>query len=240
MTLKCNNFKVLNPILHCRGELYQKIADCSRKTWMSVRNEDVFSFFYQGGKETYFDGDTLNLDAPDGFGENREYVSSVKMIKAFEYCLENFDFDFLLRTSASTYVNYDSLIKLVDNLSVEDFYYGGSVGGKYWGDEWIPWVLGHSVLLSKKFVELVIKNKTLFLDFKYIDDVALGALAKNLKIKPKKLPLQKWVRDEDEAQNSVFPPTIRCKPLTGHKARNKKIYLTRITRLYNILYKRYN
>tara|TARA_B110000444_G_scaffold260638_1_gene308413 strand:- start:1279 stop:2544 length:1266 start_codon:yes stop_codon:yes gene_type:complete len=188
--------KILNPILHAKTDKFERIANISRKTWMSNKHKDIFSFFYTGGSQkTYIDNDILHLDCEDTWipGDltiNR--VSTIKMIKMLEFCFNNYDFDFIFRTSNSTFVNYVNLFNCIDEISTKEFY-GGLLtdsGKKFHSNnEDISYALGHAVILDKKFIELILNNKNRLLEYNMIDDIALGKFALESNIKPIHIPL---------------------------------------------------
>lgn len=188
--------KILNPILHANQKKFESIANISRKTWMSNKHKDIFSFFYSGGSQkTYIDNDNLHLDCEDVWGPGDgsvNKVSSLKMMKMFEFCFNNYDFDFIFRTSNSTFVNYVNLFNCIDEISTNEFY-GGLLtdsGKKFHSNnEDISYALGHAVILDKKFIELILNNKNRLLEYNMIDDIALGKFALEFNIKPTHIPL---------------------------------------------------
>lgn len=237
-------FKVLNAILHADIELYEDIANCSRNTWMKNTKEDVFSFFYKGGaKNNYIDSDVLHLNAPDYWmSGGSEHVSCLKMLKAFDFCLKNFDFDFLLRTASCTYVNYDLLLNFLKELP-EDFQYGGRVASNLFEGKPIRWVLGHAVLMSKSFIEIVVENKLKIMSYKLIDDISLGKLAQEKNINASsidRIGFEKWILDQEKL-NLVkdLPVCIRCKPTKLPKDMRRQNWLDHTCGLFETINDRF-
>lgn len=245
--MKKHKCKILNPILHCQHPLYDGIASCSRKTWLSNKHNDVFSFFYFGSQnldQNKIDGDKLFLKCLDRWPQGGlAYVSTNKMLMALEFCLDNFDFDFLLRTSSSTYVNYNSLVDFTNKLP-DDFAYGGALGKKNFPPKHqaVRYALGHAVLMSKHFIEHVVEKKDLIISYDLVDDAALGKF-----VKENDIPITnfghnsdfcKWFLGVDDVKKCKKIPTLsRCKPL-GEKTKNHNNWLTHTCELFNVIHKR--
>lgn len=242
--------RILNPILHCEKQcdLYKQIAECSRKTWLSKKHSDVRSFFYFGAEnyeelqDSYLEGDKLFLKSPDSWRDGgAKHVSLIKMIKAFEFCLDNFDFDFLLRTASGTYVDYDNLVDFTNKLP-DDFSYGGVFMRKHFNERLVAYACGHAVLMSQKFVKSIIENKDLLLSYGLIDDAALGHFASESNIKgtcfrssfePK---FEHWFLSVDEVKNSKqIPVCSRCKP-RGELSRYGHTWLPHTCGLFNTIH----
>lgn len=156
------NFKILNSILHADLELYNKVSCISRSTWMKSKHKDIFSFFYQGGSDkTELIEDVLYLDCEDVFEHDKPgalpvgVLSYRKMLLMFEYCLQNFDFDFIFRTSSSTFVNYNLLSNFLKTKKPYKFY-GGCVRRGI--QKFPPYIHGHAILISRDLVELFVAN----------------------------------------------------------------------------------
>lgn len=215
-----NRFQILNPILHCNHPKFNRIANVSRSTWMRENTQNsIFSFFYQGGSEkSCLINDILNLSCEDFWQERSvSYVSTIKMIKMFKYCLESFSFDFLFRTSSSTYVNYRLLLEHCKNIKPNS-YYGGKVVTNNCNDTYnedIKYCLGHGFILSRDLVELLVSNQDELLSYALIDDLAVGKFTMNRNIEAKSTDMQKYRSFEPFAIEELTPIYAhRCKPPT--------------------------
>lgn len=239
--------RILNPILHCEKQcdLYKEIAECSRKTWLSNKHSDIRSFFYFGAEnyeelqDSYLEGDKLFLKCPDNWVDGGlNYVSILKMVKAFEFCLDNFDFDFLLRTASGTYVNYDNLFNFTNQLP-DDFSYGGIFIGNHFNEQPVVWAAGHAILMSQKFAKLVVENKDLLLSYNFIDDVALGLFASESNIQTtcfRGSKFEHWFLSVDEVKNSKeIPVCSRCKP-RGELSRHVHTWIPHTCELFNTIH----
>lgn len=94
----------------------------------------------------------------------------IKTLEAFEASLKNFDFDYIYRTNASSYIDLDGLNEFLRNKPIANFYAG--VVGNYQG---ISFASGCGYFISRDLVEKVIQKKNRW-DHSYIDDVSLGKL----------------------------------------------------------------
>ena len=164
-------FKVLNPILHCNSFKYNEIANVSRRTWMINSGNEILSFFYQGGSESnYMDNDILNLKCEDSWSNPSEAIkiSTIKMLLMFEY--------FLIRSSNSTFIHFDVLLKKLNNIDNIEFYGGqiNEVKNNFSNDKKVAYALGQCFMLSNDLVKSCVENKEFLINSNMIDDIALG------------------------------------------------------------------
>ena len=99
----------------------------------------------------------------------------LKTIMAFEWALENIEFEYLIRPTPSSYVNFSYLQKLYDEkLSNQKFLYAGTVQTIEYKDKPnVQFVSGSTLILNKPCVELIVENKDKW-DHDLWDDVALS------------------------------------------------------------------
>ena len=109
----------------------------------------------------------------------------LKTIMAFEWALENIEFEYLIRPTPSSYVNFSYLQKLYDEkLSNQKFLYAGTVQTIEYKDKPnVQFVSGSTLILNKPCVELIVENKDKW-DHDLWDDVALSKVMYELNIKP--------------------------------------------------------
>jgi hypothetical protein len=99
-----------------------------------------------------------------------------KTINSIEYILDNpkfFTFDFIFRTNLSSVLNLKLFYEMV-LLDKNNLDYAGVIG--YYNK--IQFASGAGFIMSKKSCEKIISEKDL-LDYKYIDDVAIGFFFNN-------------------------------------------------------------
>ena len=151
-----------------------------KNTW--GKDERVNIIYYQGGEnKTFLDKDTLKVAAPLTF----ERVSE-KGLKAFEWILENIDFDVVYRCTTTTYLDIDNLIAFLEDKKMDNFLCGVTNTFPHHPetpeDEKITFVSGAGCFFSKDVVKKLVENKKSY-DFSLLDDVAIGKLLiKNLEV----------------------------------------------------------
>lgn len=207
--------KILNPILHADLDLYNRIRDVSRATWISRKHDEIFSFFYQGGSDkTELVKDILYLNCNDNFNANGPNVSYIKMLLMFQFCLQNYNFDFLYRVSNSTFVNYNLLSKFLKNTRAEKLYTGCcryNIGPKR---DFPPYIHGHAILISRDLVEMFVNNtEDHILKEGWHDDVILGDFLgrNNINFYDQPDLMKPYNPDNKEPQELMI--SHRCKPM---------------------------
>ena len=107
-----------------------------------------------------------------------------KTLLAFEWLLNNRNFDYLVRPTPSSYINFRNLHEFISkNLINEEYVYCGKIQSTNDNDNnKFSFVSGSTFILNKKSVEKILKNKDLW-DNSYWDDVALAKLMEKLDIK---------------------------------------------------------
>lgn len=97
-----------------------------------------------------------------------------RTLRAFEFALNNFEFEYLARTNSSSYLDVRGLALHLPRESSSGVIHG--LTGR-WGRSTYP--SGALYIMSRADVETVINNKERWIH-EYIDDVALGLLAKEV------------------------------------------------------------
>ena len=109
----------------------------------------------------------------------------LKTIMAFEWALENVEFDYIIRPTPSSYVNFSYLQKLYrEKFFNQEFLYSGTVQTiEYQDKPNVQFVSGSTLILNKPCVELIVENQHKW-DHDLWDDVALSKVMHELNIKP--------------------------------------------------------
>jgi hypothetical protein len=102
-------------------------------------------------------------------------------LSALDYITSNFDYDFIVRTNVSSYWNTSRLITVLNSMPRTDLFMG-LVGTTSIHDFQLNFVSGAGMIMSRDVVEKILLNR-FSLDFSYIDDVAIGILARELELK---------------------------------------------------------
>jgi hypothetical protein len=95
-----------------------------------------------------------------------------KFIIALEYCLNNFEFDFIQRISCTSYVDVPKMVNYINTLPKTKVYDGAK---NMYNHEYY-FITGHNVLMSRDTVEILVKHKNEYLALPYPEDLATGRL----------------------------------------------------------------
>lgn len=141
-----------------------------RKTW--GKDERVKVIYYQGGsKENYLDGDILYLNAGTSIDDTCE-----KLLAALEWINKNEQFDFIFRTTTTSYLDIDNIFEYLYLNKSENFYAGILDYYPPTADEKTKksrFLSGAGYFISKNIVSLLVSNLSK-IDKELWDDVAIG------------------------------------------------------------------
>jgi hypothetical protein len=109
----------------------------------------------------------------------------LKTIMAFEWALENVEFEYIIRPTPSSYINFPYLRKLYgEKFFNQKFLYAGTVQNiEYQDKPNLQFVSGSTLILNKPCVELIVENQDKW-DHDLWDDLALSKVMHELNIKP--------------------------------------------------------
>tara|TARA_Y100000389_G_scaffold203953_1_gene254244 strand:+ start:1550 stop:2455 length:906 start_codon:yes stop_codon:yes gene_type:complete len=165
-------------------------------TYPAKRNSKAQKLIYKNKKNDfnaiwYKGNDSLMLPKQGYSLKNNDLVLNCsndtramgeKTLLAFDWALKNYDFEFLIRPTPSSYINVNYIEKLVKKDLKDDILYAGTVhefeeknGNKF------NFISGSTLLLNKKCVQLIVENKNLW-NHNYWDDVALADLLLKLDV----------------------------------------------------------
>ena len=186
--------------------IYDNLENAVRNTWGTLK-DDRWEIFYLHSnpkiEKPYLDGDKF-------YAKTQENLNSIghKMIQAFDFFSNNYEFDYIFRTNLSSYVD---LPKLATILESKNFNYDGVVG-KAAG---IQFASGAGYVLSKNLVNYVINHKQ-YWNHSLIDDLALGRLMNDNKIfPPGELTRQTINRVSEKIDLNQYH--YRCKQTNRHE-----------------------
>lgn len=147
------------------NQLFQKAS------W--VRQIKYPVLFYFGGSETInIKKNNLNLTSSKKFEDMGR-----KTLEAFEYVKQNYDFDFILRTNNSSYIDPISLEFFIESIKSENF-----VGGVIGEQNNSKFVSGAAYLIDNSILNLILENQDQW-DHTLLDDLAISKLLENHNIK---------------------------------------------------------
>jgi hypothetical protein len=168
--------KIIILIIAQKKQPYIELEAACRNTWASVNHPDIQILYLhaQPNVISHIDNDELIVNGEEGL-----YNIGYKTIKAFEYCLNNLEFDYIYRTNLSSYVDQVGLYKYANTCPLDDVYNG--VIGNY-ND--ISFASGSGYLISKNLVKYTVTNKNEWNHIDFIDDVSLAKVLKSNNISP--------------------------------------------------------
>ena len=123
-----------------------------------------------------------------------------KLLAMYKYVLKNYEFDYLFRTTSSSYVRTIELSKASEILP-RNKYYGGAI--PYEGARFAA---GNNVLMSRDLVERIAKKKTV-VNPTIIEDVSLGNYMNSIGVKLS--PLSQINIDSIERLNSISDKELK-------------------------------
>lgn len=175
---------------------YQMINNASMETWMVSSHPNVKMFMYCGnygengvlykdliepgcvefGKELVCNCTDLSMGVDD---DKTVDYRSVKFIEALEYCLQNYEFDYIFRTGNTSYVDVNGMYETIDKLPRTGVYGGQKC--KIEGQDW-SFIAGHNTILSRDLVEKLVNDKHLFINGgDTYEDIYIGKVITNIR-----------------------------------------------------------
>ena len=143
---------------------FQLMTDAMRKTWASHRTDKFDTKFYYGT--------TQNMKAPSGQvvlrGNNiicgvREGYPTIltKTLMAFDYALKKWEFEYIFRCCASSFIVPKNLIKFIKDKPKKRLYCGKT--GKHGPYKFIT---GSGYFISRDMVRMLVNNKNRMMSYK--------------------------------------------------------------------------
>lgn len=192
--------RILVLVLAARAWPYPILIRTIKRTWASVDVDGVSVLFYFGGDRLALHGRDLYLPVTDALPAGR------KTIACFEQVLEAHDFDLILRTNASSYVDLPNLRTWAQRHHGAARFYAGHPG---WFGE-LPFASGAGYVLSRDLVRLVVDRQGEW-DHQLPDDIALADLLARHGVAPVHAPRIDYTssRQVEKIDTSQF--LFRCK-----------------------------
>jgi|TARA_Y100000389_G_scaffold149126_2_gene148383 hypothetical protein len=140
------------------NQIFQKAS------WVRQSKYPVL-FYFGGSHKSHVEKNNLYLKSSTKFVDMGR-----RTLEAFEYVNQNYDFDYILRTNNSSYIDSIALEKLVESLSSENFC-GGHIGEQ----DKSKFISGAAYMIDKSILNLILENKDKW-DHSLIDDIAISRL----------------------------------------------------------------
>ena len=190
-------------VLFSKGPDYDEMYKITRDYYRRFDNVLTIYYLFSGKEEgePYLDGDILYLPGKE------TYLPGIldKTMGTFSYVRKNYpDYDYYLRTNISTIVDINRLLEKLDK---EHISYGGGLLhiGKGYRDpscgiendryEGLTYVWGTAILFSNEMFKRFVDHSNQ-IDRSVIDDVAIGKLAIDLKIKATEISVEQNIKNK--------------------------------------------
>ena len=174
--------KVLILVLSSDTYPSKRNSKVQKNTWAKELPDNFEAIHYKSGNKTYIKENDLIVKA----GKKTNEIG-YKNFRAFEWVLENKQFDYLFRTNTSSYINISELEKFIKDIDKGNskYIYSGKIINlkKSTNNEVVQFVSGAGILLSKNSLQSLVDNQNLF-DHNEWEDVGIGKLFNLIDIFP--------------------------------------------------------
>ena len=182
---------------HKDNGVYDTFYDTQKKTWVSTEIENVNVFHVFGnnncdeivGNEIHVNVDDDRYYNGNGY-RNSPLSATLKTIKAFEL-VKNMDYDFLLRTTLTSYIDKGLVLELLKNKPLRNYYggYTGVVHTNIRGEKinTVNYASGSCMVFSKDVIDIILNNKNMINNDNLLDDVAIGSCLNKENIIPESI-----------------------------------------------------
>ena len=159
--------KVLISVLTMDEEPYISLENKIRETWLlDAKAENIDVIFYFGNVTDNPKENRLFLPINESWG-----TINKKTFLMFEHIKKNFEFDFLIRTNSSSYIDIKNLLNFLKDKPTNN-YYSGKLGNRH---NQYQFGAGSCYILSRDLLDYIVDNENLW-DFHLPDDVAVAAI----------------------------------------------------------------
>jgi len=143
-----------------------------KKTYLTkeYKNVEIYPFYGHPGKTQLLNGELL-LNCPDNY-------LTTKTLLAFEYAINNMQFDYLIRPNVSTYININKLYEYLLKQSRTNYYAGPKLNILN-----VEYPSGTFMVYSKDIVKKILEGKNMINDNQYADDWCIGKYLQSQNIK---------------------------------------------------------
>lgn len=160
--------KCLIMVLSSDWPPYDRLMNVSMETWDSVKVKGLETIFYCNGEGKQNTDKVIYIPGPTDI-----FSMGKKTLKAFEWALNNKEFDYICRPQANAYIHKPELIKYVQTLPDSNVF----TGLECVGPPRFRW--GVAICLSRDIVQKIVDNKDKW-DHSKMEDVAMSELADSL------------------------------------------------------------
>ena len=165
----------------------KKNSDMQKKIFFEQDFDKKLTYWYKAGLETEMRGSRFKTFENDLLINTDDGTTNMglKTLMALEWLEENKNYDFVVRPTPSSYLNFNNLYNHIStSFNGVEYVYSGKIqstndnaGNK------INFVSGSTLILNRNTVLKILQNRDLW-DHSYWDDVALYMLLRELEITP--------------------------------------------------------
>ncbi len=166
--------KVLILVVSSQHSPYDVMPYTSLSTWDSIEVENIETIYYFGNPIKENNDKFIYFDVQECY-----QTMGKKTLLAFEWALQNKEFDYVLRANASTFVDKKKLIEYIQSLPDENVANGLVVTEGHQYEH--TWLWGLHYILSKDVVQKMVEAKDR-LDVTVMDDVGLSKMLHELNV----------------------------------------------------------
>jgi len=180
-----NDLKIATMVISSNTYPAVRNSKMQKKLFLNGSFSNNLTFWYQAGDQKELNGNKFNLIENDLFIDTSDSTLNMgmKTLLAFEWLEQNYEYDFVVRPTPSSYINHDNLVNFIKSNLLDDKYiYAGKLqttNNKY--KEPIDFISGSTLILNRASVQRILENKNKW-DHSYWDDVALSILMSYLNI----------------------------------------------------------
>ena len=162
--------KILILCMSCNQKIFKYQEEVCRNTWIKRAKElDIDLYIYTSSNKDYIDNDKIYCDCPDDL--THTFEKTIKAISQLNYK----EYDFILRTNLTTYINCDLLIKYCEYMKKENS--NISCGDLMLKDNHLIY-RGNSLIMTPEIWEYIIDNPS---NESLHDDLAITEILKDYK-----------------------------------------------------------
>ena len=188
-----NDIKIATLIISSNTYPATRNSKAQKKIFFQQSFNPQLTYWYKAGDKKELKGEKFKVNKNDLLinTSDSSLNMGMKTLLAFEWLNQNYEYDFIVRPTPSSYIKYSNLESFIENNLLNTKYvYAGKVhktnSGKMQSsdihlDKDITFISGSTLILNKATVEKILENKSQW-DHSYWDDVALAILLKNLQI----------------------------------------------------------
>lgn len=153
----------------------QVVLETWAKDIIDGKYHDISFYFIRTSENERIEGNYIYVNTPDTF-----FGTFEKNVRAFEMLNEhNIDYDFILRTNLSTYINIPAVLNILNSYIIPQClvknFFGGELLTTVTGGRELYFFRGNFMLFNKLQIKFILKNKNIKHTIE-TDDAIIGTI----------------------------------------------------------------